>query len=161
MSVAEPQKELRFTRAAQALPFWLAGAALIAAALILVVASFYRADNPALPHPAWAALPLVLAWASLRVAHRCTRHAYLILTPLGIEIFPFLRPERNLQLVYWGQVADAEFTDRRMTLHFNEEQSAGVHLSLVPIPRARRDLLRRAIEGRLEKNRQSASDHRQ
>lgn len=161
MPVAEPQKELRFTRAGQALPFWLAGAMLLACALILISVSFHRADHPALPHPAWAALPLGLAWACLRTAHRCTRHAYLILTPLGLEIFPFLRPEKNLQVLYWSEITDASFSGDRLTLHFNAEHSAGIHLSLRPIPKARRPLLRRALEGRLENNRQSASDHRQ
>jgi len=149
MTVAEPHKELRFTRAAQAVPFWLAAAVCAVAALVLGAVSLYRPENPALPHPLWALLPLVLAWLCLRVAIRCTRHAYLILSPLGVEIFPFFRPVSGMQMVPWAQIAGAEVGERTLTLHFNEEQSAGIHLSLTPIPRARRPLLAKAIEGRL------------
>ena len=149
MTVAEPHKELRFPRAAQAVPFWLAAAVCAVAALVLGAVSLYRPENPALPHPLWALLPLVLAWLCLRVAIRCTRHAYLILSPLGVEIFPFFRPVSGMQMVPWAQIAGAEVGERTLTLHFNEEQSAGIHLSLTPIPRARRPLLAKAIEGRL------------
>lgn len=157
--VAHPEQELRFTRAAQAVPFWIGGAVLLGAALVLAAISLHRPDHPALPHPLWALPPLALAWAGLRIAHRCTRHAYLILTPLGIEIFPLFRPARSMRLIYWGEIDRAEFGERVLTLHFREP--GGVHLSLAPIPPVRRPLLQRALDGRLENDRQATAADRQ
>lgn len=149
--LASPEKELRFTRSGQAPPYWIASAMLCAAALTLAVSSFYRGENPALPHPLWALLPLTLAWLAARLAIRLTRHAYIILTPVGVEIFPFFRPARNMRMVAWSEIHAAELAaDRRLlTLHFDAAQSAGVHLSLRPVRRDRLALLSQALHGRL------------
>jgi len=89
----------------------------------------------------------------LRMGIRCTRHAYLIVTPLGVEIFPFFKAEKNLQIIYWSEVADAEVSPdlSRMTLHFNREKKSGVVVSLNPIPRERRALLEKVVSGMAQK----------
>ena len=151
MPVAQPHQELRFTRARQAVGFWLAAAVAAAAALTLCGVAFYRHIDPNLPHAAWALLPLALAAGLARFALRCTRRAYLILTPLGVEIFPFSRPAEGMRLVTWQEIAVIE-TDparRQLTLHFNREKTAGVHLSLRPIPADRREWLLKALEARV------------
>lgn len=149
MSVAEPQKELRFTRAAQSAAFFITAAVLIMAGLIFFLLIPYKAENPELPHPAWGILPIAVGFAFVRLAWRCAKHAYLILTPLGIEIFPFFRPAAGMQLVPWAQITGAEVDASRLTLHFTPEKTSGIHLSLSPIPAARRELLARAILGRM------------
>ncbi|MBK1828241.1 hypothetical protein [Haloferula rosea] len=156
MGVTEPHKELRFTRAAQAVPFWISAAICAAVAILLVSISLHRADNPALPHPAWALLPSLICWASVRAALHCTRKAYLILSPLGVEIFPLLRPVKGMQMVPWGQIDSVEVGDYLITLHFDDSQSSGIHLTLSPIPKAKRPLLAKALTHRIENNRQSA-----
>ena len=149
MPVAEPHKELRFTRARQAVPFWIAAAMCLAATLALTVTGSLRHENPALPHPLWALLPASLAILLIRTALHCTRHAYLILSPLGVEIFPFFRPAKNMQLIPWAQIADAEAGHHFITLHFDPDQRSGIHLSLSPVPENLRPLLARAILGRV------------
>ncbi|MEO7098052.1 MAG: hypothetical protein ABI162_01735 [Luteolibacter sp.] len=146
-----PEKELRFTRSGQAAVFWVMGAVLAAVAITLLASAHYRDINPQLPHPAWAILPLVLSAAVAKVAMGLTRHAYLILTPLGIEIFPFFRPAEGMRLVTWQEVAAAEVDEKNtlLTLHHNAEKSSGIHLSLTPIRADRRSLLAKAIIGRL------------
>ena len=147
-----PEQELRFTRAAQAVPFLLIAAVLFAVAMTMVVTSYYRDVNPDLPHPAWACLPLVPAWLLAKMAFRMTRHAYLILTPMGVEIFPLIRPDKGMRVVYWQEI-DAVETDNsltQLTLHFDADQTGGVHLSLRPIPKARRELLVHALEERVK-----------
>lgn len=131
----------------------MAGAMLTAAAVMVVASASYRSVNPSLPHPMWALPPLVLAWLSFRLAIRLTRHAYLILTPLGVEIFPFFRPAENMQMVSWNEIRDAEISAdlTRLTLHFNLEKTAGIHLSLKPIGADRRPLLVQAMAGRVGK----------
>lgn len=148
-----PEKELRFTRSGQAPAFWIAAAVLTAAALILGVCSSYRSIDPRLPHPAWAVPPLVLAWLAARTAVRLTRHAYLILTPLGIEIFPFFRPADGMRMIAWSEIHDAEVTADLglLTLHHNAERSSGIHLSLKPLRADKLPLLVQALAGRITK----------
>ena len=93
-----------------------------------------------------------LCWASLRVALHCTRRAYLILSPLGVEIFPFFRPVRGMQMIPWTQIHSVEVGNHFVTLHFDAEQQAGIHLDLAPIPKPRRPLLGKALQGRIAKN---------
>ena len=156
--IQSPEKELRFTRSGQARLFWVAAAVLACVTVTLLACSQYRAVNPRLPHPAWALLPLVLAVLTVRTAVRLTRHAYLILTPLGIEIFPFFRPARSMRLVTWQEIVDAEIDPELtlLTLHHDLERSSGLHLSLAPIREDRRELLAKAVAARVFK---SAATH--
>ena len=142
-ALQNPEKELRFTRFAHALPFAIGGFILLAAALILYVTSFYREVNPALPHPAWALVPFGLGLLALKLASYMLRHAYVILTPLGMEVLPLIRPQSGMRLIYWHEIHEIEVNDRRtrLTLHFNADQTAGVHLSLRPMGRSRNLLL--------------------
>lgn len=149
MPVVEPHKELRFTRAAQAVPFWVLAAMAVMATIVIIVVSFYRAENPDLPHPAWATLPLIIAGIAIRIALHCTRRAYLIFSPLGLEIFPLLKPIAGMQLIPWTQIHDAEIDNSHITLHFSPDKSSGIHLTLSPIPKTTRPLLKKALQGRL------------
>ncbi len=146
-----PEQELRFTRARQAVGFWLSAAVMLAASITLIATSFYRDVNPLLPHPLWALLPIALAAASLKLAHSMTRHAYVILTPLGIEIFPLFRPEHGLCLVYWQEIDSVEVDEAmtRLTLHRNPEKTSGVHLTLGPVSREARGFLIKALHHRV------------
>jgi hypothetical protein len=151
--IQSPEKELRFTRSGQAPLFWVAASVLASMVVTILASAVYRGDNPQLPHPAWAIIPLVLAIAAAHTALRLTRHAYLILTPLGLEIFPFFQPSKSMQLVIWQEIAAAEFDAdlTLLTLHHNAEQTSGIHLSLAPIRQDRRHLLATAIAGRVAK----------
>lgn len=148
--IQNPEKELRFTRSRQAVGFWLVAAVFGASAIIMLATASCRAINPLLPHPAWSLPPLALAVISSRLAWRLTRHAYLILTPLGIEIFPFFRPGSGMALVTWQEIHSAEVnaSRTRLTLHHDPARTSGIHLSLRPIRHDRRDLLIKAIAGR-------------
>ena len=150
-NLQSPEQELRFTRSRQAVVFWLAAAVFAMAAIVIVAASFHRLENPELPHPAWALGPAVAAGLLVRAAVRLTRHAYLILTPLGIEIFPFFRPAAGMRLVAWQELCemDTDAALTRLTLHYNLEKTSGIHLSLRPIRADRRRFLVEAVRRRL------------
>lgn len=151
--VAEPQKELRFTRSGQAVGFAVLGAVGIGAAVTLVATGLYRGDHPELPHPLWAVPCIGFASGCFWLARHLAKHAYLILTPLGLEIFPFFFPSKNLRIVLWQEIAAAEISDdeKWLTLHYNEEKSSGLHLSLKPIDRKFRSLLAKAVLGRVSR----------
>lgn len=154
-SVKSPEKELRFTRSGQAAVFWVLAAVCGAIAITLLASSMYREINPFLPHPGWALAPLGCAYLLGRLAIGLTRHAYLILTPLGIEIFPFFRPAKGMRLVVWQEIDSAEVDEKftRLTLHHDSEKTSGLHVSLRPIRADRRSLLAKAVIGRLSPGR--------
>ncbi|MGB1888388.1 MAG: hypothetical protein ACPIG7_05930 [Akkermansiaceae bacterium] len=146
--IAEPHKEIRFTRAGQAQGFMVIAA--VSFAFFLLIGLTWFMGHPTFTW--WMALPfLILSALMTRLSAYCARHAYLILTPLGIEIFPLIKPHKNLNLVYWAQIIDADFDEEFtvLKLHLNEDQSAGIILSLKTIPMKKRPLLRRALESRL------------
>jgi hypothetical protein len=149
--IQSPEKELRFTRSGQAGLFWVSAAVLAAVGITLLATSIYRDINPQLPHPAWALAPFFLAAVMARLAVGLTRHAYLILTPLGIEIFPFFKPSEGMRLVMWQEIDHAEVDEKatRLTLHHDSGKTSGIHLSLTPIRADRRTLLAKAVIGRL------------
>lgn len=150
-TIQAPEKELRFTRSGQASMFWVGAAVLAAVGITILATAIYRDINPQLPHPAWALVPLILSLVLVRVAVGLTRHAYLILTPLGIEIFPFFRPSAGMRLVLWQEVRQAEVDEMmtRLTLHHDLAKTSGIHLSLTPIRADRRTLLAKAVIGRV------------
>src|SRR5438105_262220 len=102
----KPFKELRFTRSQQAVTFVIAGVVFVSVAGGLLVLWFSRVSGP--NSPWWALLPITAAWLCFRLAAHLTKHAFLLLSPLGIEIFPFFRPSQNMRLISWGEIHHAE-----------------------------------------------------
>ncbi|MEP2775333.1 MAG: hypothetical protein ABJQ29_01220 [Luteolibacter sp.] len=151
MKIAEPDKELRFTRSGQAVHFCIAGAVLVSVGVTLVATGIYREINPGLPSPWWAVPCFVAAAGMLRLAMRLAKHAYILLTPMGLEVFPFFKPAEKMQVVMWSEIkgADADAAGKWLTLHFNDEKTAGMHLTMAPIRPSLRGLLVRAVKGRV------------
>ena len=147
---------MRFTRAAQGRFFLVITAVLIAISLGLWVLATQGTEfeAPRLKGYAWTALlPMPLVLFLLRVAVRCIRHAYLIFTPLGIEIFPLFRPEKYMTLITWQEISlvDVDLPTKRMVLHHNVEKSSGIVLSLRPILPAQQRLLAHAMQTLMQK----------
>ncbi len=145
--ITEPEKELRFTRARQGLTFvafggiflcitfwiWFSNTTIneISIRLIITLILF--------------SLSLICIW----VAVNCVRHAFIILTPLGIELFPFWFPSKNLQVIYWTQIDNAIVTEDMKTLEIQCQGGGKVFVALAPITVDRLPYLKRAIEGRM------------
>lgn len=151
-TIAEPEKELRFTRAAQAGKFYALSVIFftISMALFILSTQDWGMTGPKLAawFWVWLCIPgLALTFVFFRLGLRCTRHAYIILSPLGIEIFPFFHAEKNLQVIYWTEINDIDVGNNQMTLHFTEKKNSGIVASLSPIPRKRRALLQKALLG--------------
>ena len=146
-----PEKELRFTRARQAQGFWVLGVILLLTAAGLGILAWWQLTHPP---PWWLCLvPLALAAAAFLMAWRLTRHAYLLLSPIGVEIFPFWKPVEHFQLLPWGEIAGAEFSPdgRWLTLTLAGYEDAKIILTLDPIPLAAHPLLVKAVTGVMEK----------
>lgn len=153
--VLDPSKELRFTRTSQALIFVILGAICLAitVTLLLVVATIhhYEGDLTKLPFPIWLPfLPLLPMWGFFILGLHCAKHPYILLSPIGIEVFPFWKPVQNFQLIEWGKVALLEYNQAQLTMHYSKEKTGGVVLSLSPLSKKSRSLLIRALEGVME-----------
>jgi hypothetical protein len=151
--VRMPEKELRFTRSRQAAGYGLLGAVFFGAGVTLAATLAYRDPQPEISDGLWATVFFVLSFACMRLARYLVRHAYLILTPLGLEIFPFFFPAKNMRMVLWQEILDAEVSKdgKWLTLHFTSEKTSGLHLSLRPIQRKFRCLLAKAVLGRVSR----------
>ena len=146
-----PEKELRFTRSHQAVHFCALGLVLLLCAGGLAVLSWWQLKHP--PSWWWSVLPLLAACGAFALAWRLTRHAYLLLSPVGVEIFPFWKPVDHFQLLPWSTIAEAEFSGdgRWLTLTLGGYEDVKVILTLDPIKPAARPLLKKAILGVMEK----------
>ncbi|GAA5494176.1 hypothetical protein Rhal01_00334 [Rubritalea halochordaticola] len=151
-SIAEPEKELRFTRARQATMFFFATAVFFMLTIGTLFCGFLNLGwNDYYFQKNWwlSFLFLIPAFICLRIAFRCIRHAYIILTPLGIEIFPFFKPQADLQVIFWQDIDSAEIEDNNLILHSNQEKTAGVVVTLNPISETKIPLLKKAVTSRL------------
>jgi hypothetical protein len=147
----KPFKELRFTRSRQAVTFVMAGVVFLAIAGGLTTLWFSRVNGP--NSLWWAFLPLTAAWFSFRLAVHLTKHAFLLLSPIGIEIFPFFRPGQNMTLFSWGEIQHAEVSEdlKLLTLTLAGYKDSKVIISLDPIKPSGRPLLAKAVSGVMEK----------
>ncbi len=147
--IQSPEKELRFTRAGQALGYWLSGVVGLSVVCFWVWLWWNGCDVYALK---WLGLPLLWALLSFRVAVHMTRHAYVILTPIGVEIFPLIRPSEKMRCVMWSEIHEVEIdaAAKWVTLHCDRERRSGVYVSLAPIAKSQRTLLWAALQGRME-----------
>lgn len=144
--MAMANKELRFTRARQAVPIWLFAAMCLIAAVTLGACAWFGSV------PVWLVpLPLLPAALAIRLAVHMVRHAYIILSPVGIEIFPVFRAEKRMIVVMWQEIEriEAEEGSNWLRIEYPGENAGGVVLSLSPIPLKLRPLLLKAVRGRI------------
>ena len=152
--IGSPEKELRFTRSRQATPFWMAGLFFLVVAGGLAAASTTFFSPPSghriVENGWWALLPLTIGIACLWAAVHLTRHAYIILTPIGIELFPLIFPSKNLNVVYWPEVEGISFDEGRTQMVIDVAGGSKIFLTLAPIRKDRLELLSVAAERRME-----------
>lgn len=147
-SVPRNSRELRFTRNA-------AGAGLLIMAALCGGASLmcYVICSDALISqmlmPLWVMELIGLSATAINayLGLYCLRIAYIIVSPVGIEILPFRNPRHTMRLYMWHDLLGAEFNDREMVLHHCDDTYE--HLSLLAMNPRQRKMLRRAVTQRL------------
>ncbi len=146
--------EVRFTRSARA-PFFLAGGVslLLLAAWVYfgTMSGHYETSKGETLRwsPWWALLPFMLSVCALHLGWILSRRAYVLVNAIAIEIFPLFGAPKGMLVFPWPEVENVEFNGEAdsMAVHIDEEVK---QITLKPIAKHQRDLLRRAIEGRLE-----------
>ena len=147
-SINEPHKEIRFTRGAQASLFGILAAVSGGSSIFLLIFSLNTGTTPMAC--LWALAPASISLIFFRLSLRCIRHAYLIMTPIGIEIFPFFKPQDNLRVIYWSEISQVEIDQsNRLLIHLSGDPPSGIIASLKPLLSRQRDLLAEAIDGRM------------
>jgi len=142
------ERELRFTRNRMGAVLMAAGFLLIATAAFLQLTG-YDTITPYLPAPLWIMQTVALTPAVLCLiaAGRCLKHAAVIVTPVGVEILPFLRARRTMQWFFWQQIRSA---DRKGgLLHLRLTDGSTVAVSLRPMTAASREMLAHAVRERV------------
>ncbi|MCM0685341.1 hypothetical protein [Akkermansia massiliensis] len=142
------ERELRFTRNRAGSVLLAAGFLLIAIAAFLQLTG-YDTITPYLPAPLWAmqAAALVPAVLCLIAGSRCLKHAAVIVTPVGVEILPFLRPRRAMQWCFWQQIRAADRKGGRLNLRLTDGSTVAV--SLRSMTAASREMLVHAVRQRV------------
>ena len=123
------KRELRFTRNRAGAILTAAGVLLAATAAFLQLTG-YDTITPYLPAPLWAmqAAALVPAVLCLTAGCRCLKHAAVIVTPVGVEILPFLRARRAMQWFFWQQIRSADREGGRLNLRLADGSTAAISL---------------------------------
>lgn len=148
--VSEPEKELRFTRSGQAGHFAVLALLGLAAMVVLAFLTIMEWDpdgSPLLSPRLLIFLPLPFVLAAVWAMLWCVSHAYVILSPAGIEVFPLLMPQRGFRLVPWSQVRHVRVQLGNLLVDLYE--GGGLVLSLSPLRTGQRVLLVEAVAGRL------------
>ena len=84
------------------------------------------------------------------VAIHCTQHAFIILSPLGLELFPFWFPVKNFRMLYWSEINDAKINKEMNLLSIECNNGSKIFISIKPIPTKIRSYLKTAIDGRMQ-----------
>ena len=119
----ESRERIRFTRSGQARTFALVGAVFIGIAVTLWATAIFGVDAPI--HPLLSLPFFLLAAGAFWLSYRCVKHAFIILSPVGIEFFPFFKPSQNFRLWSWSEFHHAEVIGKTFYLHFNKERNRG------------------------------------
>lgn len=142
------ERELRFTRNRAGAVLMAAGFLLITTAAFLQLTG-YGTITPYLPAPlrVMQAAALVPAGLCLYLGSRCLKYAAVIVTPVGVEILPFLRARRTMQWRFWQQIRSADRKGDRLNLRLADGSTVSV--SLRPMTTASRNLLVHAVRQRV------------
>ena len=146
--------EVRFTRSARAPFFLAAGITLLLLASWIyfgAVTGHYETSKGETLRwsPWWALLPFFLAACALHMGWILSRRAYVLVNAIAIEIFPLFGAPKGMLVFPWPEVENVEFTSEPdvMNVHIDDEVKK---IALKPIAKHQRELLKRAIEGRLD-----------
>ncbi len=143
------KRDVRFTRGGQADLFALIGVGMLcvagAMALLAWPAFLPPKVEPIVGSGWWALVPVALAVVMFGLAVHLGRHAYLLISPVGLEIFPFFFPVRNFRLVMWDEIENLEVGEGRKWLTVAMFGGGGVHISLAPMRRMQRQLLAETV----------------
>lgn len=143
-SASAKQKEVRFTRNLQGAQFTVVGGLLALLGLLPLFALMrvlWRTGHILFSqHAAWmVCLPLGLAL--FYFGSQMLRHAYIVFTPLGLELYPFFKPKTNMQLLFWSEIEALSLSEDKRALEIALPNERKIFVSLSPMREESRLLL--------------------
>ena len=153
-SAATP--ELRFTRSRQAVVSLAWGLGCLLLSLGIFILHYQRFTHP--PAFFWGFVPLLPGTLCFWLAWHQLRHPFLVLTRIGIEIYPFFLPARNMHLLLWQQISRSEIISEppQLILTRADATDAKIFITLAPLVPRQRELLQTALAG-VQINREKVS----
>lgn len=144
--VSREQRELRFTRNAWALWLYFWGVYLVLG-MAMAVGMDIRPRIPFWLEAACWTGGVVLAVACFWLAVVCMRRAYVLLTPLGVEILPLWKPEKRMKVYPWYGIGD--WSPRLGGIVLLMEDGSSEKINLFCMRERQRELLTTALTGRI------------
>ena len=162
-NITEPEKELRFTRSRQGLTFVTTSILCFCSAGFIWFRVYFNylessQINELMIPIVVSTFLIVLAILFFFVAVHCTRHAILILTPLGLELFPFWFPVKNFRMIYWSEMDNVFVSEDMKLMHIDFNSGSKILVSMSPIATHLRSYLKVAVEGRMKEKNQVLGD---
>ena len=144
-------QEIRFTRNAQAAHFFFLALILACLGIGLYCLSLdlWKTQEPLLQRGWYGLLTLPFVAGALWVGVHLARHAYMIFSPVGIELFPFFFPSKNMQVLYWNEIEDLRLTanEKMLEVTLLSEGEHKVFIALAPLRADSRALFAKTIDG--------------
>ncbi len=144
-------QEIRFTRNAQAVHFFVLALVFFCVGIALYCLSLdlWKTQEPLLKQSWYGLLTLPFIGLSVWAGVHLAKHAYMIFSPIGIEIFPFFYPSKNMQVLYWQEVEDVAITPdgKMLEVTLLSEGENKIFIATEPLRSKSRDLLGKTIDG--------------
>ena len=146
-------QEIRFTRNAQAIHFFILALIFVCVGISLYCLSLdlWKTQEPVVDAPWYGLLTLPFIGLFVWIGTRLARHAYMIFSPIGIEIFPLFFPSKHMQVLYWQEIEDVALTpDAKMlevTLLSAADHEQKVFIATAPMRPMSRALFAKTIAG--------------
>ncbi len=126
-SFGTDERELRFTRNRQAFGWMTLACTFFTTALFT---AFYITMVDDLYYTKvfywYAALQLVVSGALFYYATYCLKHAYVILSPVGIDVLPIIYPSKRLKFIPWDSIYDISLSGAKTNLHLNSGKTVTI-----------------------------------
>ncbi|MEM6911851.1 MAG: hypothetical protein AAF555_09750 [Verrucomicrobiota bacterium] len=146
-----PQPELRFTRSAWASLLGLLAAGFFCGAMVGSAWAFHlQTERGEFGLLSWLAIvgPIASASTLLWLSRWLAKRTYLLLSGVGVEVFPLFKPEDRLEVFPWDEVAEARVLESPRALHLTLASQAEFRIPLGALRPDSCQLLQTAVAGR-------------
>lgn len=155
------QQEIRFTRNAQAAHFFVLALVFLCVGMALYFLSLdlWKTEGPVFEQSWYGLLMLPLVGLAIWAGVHLAKHAYMIFSPVGIELFPFFHPSKNMQVLYWQEVEDLAITPdgKMLEVTLLSEGEHKIFIATAPMRQNSRELLAKTIDG-IRKQREDSKE---
>lgn len=157
LAAASQGRELRFTRNSWGFQATLLGVFFWGIGLCILGTSFQEVFTQALPQDKadatrsliYTLIPLILGFVCLMRARWLLKHAYIICSPISIDIFPLKHAEKDLIVIPWGEIVHHGIKENGKVLFLSTHEDTYT-IPLTPLRPQSRYILAQVLEQKLK-----------